>query len=76
LRGSHRGSPGNGRLAEAIGAARESAMLEVFYAGRPARSEIIAVKLEDLKLELGLSLGTWQRDKNGIVPLAFGAGMH
>jgi integrase/recombinase XerD len=68
LRGSHRGSPGNGRLAEAI-FGRDRAMLEVFYAGALRVSEIIAVKLEDLKLELGCVLVRGKGDKERIVPL-------
>jgi integrase/recombinase XerD len=68
LRGSHRGSPGNGRLAEAM-VARDRAMLEVFYAGALRVSEIIAVKLEDLKLELGCVLVRGKGDKERIVPL-------
>jgi integrase/recombinase XerD len=68
LRGSHRGSPGNRSLADAI-AARDRAMLEVFYAGALRVSEIIAVKLEDLKLELGWVLVRGKGDKERIVPL-------
>jgi integrase/recombinase XerD len=68
LRGSQRRSPGNGRLAEAM-AARDRAMLEVFYAGALRVSEIIAVKLEDLKLELGCVLVRGKGDKERIVPL-------
>ncbi len=68
LRGSHRGSPGNRRLAEAM-VARDRAMLEVFYAGALRVSEIIAVKLEDLKLELGCVLVRGKGDKERIVPL-------
>jgi integrase/recombinase XerD len=68
LRGSHRGSPGNRRLAEAM-VARDWAMLEVFYAGALRVSEIVAVKLEDLKLELGCVLVRGKGDKERIVPL-------
>jgi integrase/recombinase XerD len=68
LRGSYRGSPGNRRMAEAM-AARDRAMLEVFYAGALRVSEIIAVKLEDLKLELGYVLVRGKGDKERIVPL-------
>jgi integrase/recombinase XerD len=68
LRGSHRGSPGNSRLAEAR-VARDRAMLEVFYASALRVSEIIAVKLEDLKLELGCVLVRGKGDKERIVPL-------
>ncbi len=41
-------------------AARDRAMLEVFYAGALRVSEIIGVKLEDLKLDLGYVLGARQ----------------
>jgi integrase/recombinase XerD len=68
LRGSPRGSPGNGSLGEAM-VARDRAMLEVFYAGALRVSEIIAVKLEDLKLELGCVLVRGKGDKERIVPL-------
>ncbi len=68
LRGSHRASPGNRRMAEAL-VARDRAMLEVLYAGALRVSEIIAVKLEDLKLELGYVLVRGKGDKERIVPL-------
>ena len=41
-------------------AARDRAMLEVLYAGALRVSEIIGVKLEDLKLDLGYVLGARQ----------------
>ena len=65
LRGPQRVS---GPLAEAI-AARDRAMLEVFYAGALRVSEIIGVKLEDLKLDLGYVLVRGKGDKERIVPL-------
>lgn len=58
----------NHRLATAI-ARRDSAMLEVFYAGALRVSEIVGVKLEDLKLELGCVLVRGKGDKERIVPL-------
>jgi integrase/recombinase XerD len=64
-------SPGPGsnrKQAEAI-AARDRAMLEVFYAGALRVSEIIGVKLEDLKLDLGYLLVRGKGDKERIVPL-------
>ena len=44
-------------------------MLEVFYAGALRVSEIINLKLEDLKLELGYVLVRGKGDKERIVPL-------
>lgn len=58
----------NRKEAEAL-AARNHAMLEVFYAGALRVSEIIAVKLEDLKLDLGYVLVRGKGDKERIVPL-------
>jgi integrase/recombinase XerD len=57
-----------GKEPEAI-AARNSAMLEVFYAGALRVSEMTNVKLEDLKLELGYMLVRGKGDKERIVPL-------
>ncbi|HZR55842.1 MAG TPA: tyrosine recombinase [Terriglobales bacterium] len=54
--------------AEAL-AARDRAMLEVFYAGALRVSEMIGVKLEDLKLEMGYMLVRGKGDKERIVPL-------
>lgn len=56
------------RLAEAI-ALRDRTMLEVFYAGALRVSEIIAIKLEDLKLDLGYVLVRGKGDKERIVPV-------
>jgi integrase/recombinase XerD len=50
-------------------AVRNRAMLEVFYAGALRVSEIIGVKLEDLKLDLGYVLVRGKGDKERIVPL-------
>ena len=58
----------NRKEAEAL-AARNRAMLEVFYAGALRVSEIIGVKLEDLKLDLGYVLVRGKGDKERIVPL-------
>src|SRR5437870_7360309 len=44
-------------------------MLEVFYAGALRVSEIISIKLEDLKLDLGYVLVRGKGDKERIVPL-------
>jgi len=56
------------KLGTAI-AARDRAMLEVFYAGALRVSEIINAKLEDLKLETGYMLVRGKGDKERIVPL-------
>jgi integrase/recombinase XerD len=61
-----------GREGEAI-AARDRAILEVFYAAALRVSEIVGVKLEDLKLDLGYVLVRGKGDKERIVPLGKGA---
>jgi integrase/recombinase XerD len=66
LRGSPPGS--THKHAEAI-ALRDRAILEVFYAGALRVSELVAVKLEDLKLDLGCVLVRGKGDKERIVPL-------
>ncbi len=50
-------------------AARDRTMLEVFYAGALRVSEVVNLKLEDLKLELGYVLVRGKGDKERIVPL-------
>jgi integrase/recombinase XerD len=56
------------KVAHAI-AERDRAMLEVFYAGALRVSEIIGVKMEDLKLDLGYTLVRGKGDKERIVPI-------
>jgi integrase/recombinase XerD len=56
------------RLSQAL-ALRDRAILEVFYAGALRVSEVIALKLEDLKLEMGYVLVRGKGDKERIVPL-------
>jgi len=63
----HPGADSTRKEAGAI-AARNRAMLEVFYAGALRVSEIIGVKLEDLKLDLGYVLVRGKGDKERIVP--------
>ena len=62
------GQAGDSELAAAL-AQRDQTMLEVFYAGGMRVSEIIHVKLEDLKLELGYILVRGKGDKERIVPI-------
>jgi integrase/recombinase XerD len=61
-------SSANHKLAAAI-AARDRAMLEVFYAGALRVSEIVSARLEDLKLDFGYVLVHGKGDKERIVPL-------
>lgn len=49
--------------------ARDCAMLEVFYAAALRVSEIIGIRLEDLKLDMGYVLVRGKGDKERIVPL-------
>jgi integrase/recombinase XerD len=55
-------------LSQAL-AGRNRAMLEVFYAGALRVSEVVNLKLEDLKIELGYVLVRGKGDKERIVPL-------
>jgi integrase/recombinase XerD len=48
---------------------RNRAMLEVFYAGALRVSEIISLKIEDVKLDMGYVLVRGKGDKERIVPL-------
>ncbi len=50
-------------------ALRDRAMLEIFYAGALRVSEVVNVRLEDLKLDLGYVLVRGKGDKERIVPL-------
>jgi len=50
-------------------ALRDRAMLEIFYASALRVSEVIAIKLEDLKVDLGYVLVRGKGDKERIVPL-------
>jgi integrase/recombinase XerD len=68
LRNPQAASHSNSNEATAI-AARNRAMLEVFYAGALRVSEMVGVRLEDLKLDLGYVLVRGKGDKERIVPL-------
>jgi integrase/recombinase XerD len=63
-----RGAASASKEGEAI-ALRDHAMLEVFYAAALRVSEIVNVRLEDLKLEQGYLLVRGKGDKERIVPL-------
>jgi len=54
--------------AEAI-AQRNRAMLEVFYAGALRVSEMVSLRMEDVKLDMGYALLRGKGDKERIVPL-------
>ncbi len=62
------GEAGDAKLSAAL-AQRDQTMLEVFYAGGMRVSEIINIKLEDLKLEFGYILVRGKGDKERIVPI-------
>jgi len=57
-----------GKQSEAL-VLRNRAMLEVFYAGALRVSEIVSLKLEDVKLDVGYVLVRGKGDKERIVPL-------
>ncbi|HYL13862.1 MAG TPA: site-specific tyrosine recombinase XerD [Terriglobales bacterium] len=61
--------PPSNRKFDAAIAVRDRAMLEMFYAGALRVSEIIGVKIEDVKLNLGYVLVRGKGDKERIVPL-------
>lgn len=54
---------------------RDHAMLEMFYAGALRVSEIVGVRLEDLKLDTGYVLVRGKGDKERILPLGKSAQM-
>jgi integrase/recombinase XerD len=62
------GQARSSKLAPAI-AQRDQAMMEVLYAGGLRVSEVVNLRLEDLKLELGHVLVRGKGDKERIVPL-------
>jgi integrase/recombinase XerD len=62
------GKPGDTKLSAAL-AQRDRAMVEMLYAGGLRVTEIVNVKLEDLKLEVGHVLVRGKGDKERIVPM-------
>ncbi|MGZ4876307.1 MAG: tyrosine-type recombinase/integrase, partial [Candidatus Angelobacter sp.] len=62
------GTPGDSKLSAAL-AQRDRAMVEMLYAGGLRVTEIVNVKLEDLKLEVGHVLVRGKGDKERIVPM-------
>jgi integrase/recombinase XerD len=63
------GDTGGGARANAALLWRNRAMLEVFYAGALRVSEVVSLKLEDVKLDMGYVLVRGKGDKERIVPL-------
>jgi integrase/recombinase XerD len=61
-------APDESKIAAAL-AQRDRGMLEVLYAAGLRVSELINLKLEDLKLEMGYALVRGKGDKERIVPL-------
>lgn len=57
-----------GREAPAL-SLRNRAMLEVFYAGALRVSEVVALKMEDVKLDMGYVLVRGKGDKERMVPI-------
>jgi integrase/recombinase XerD len=62
------GDSGDSKLSAAL-AQRDQAMVEMLYASGLRVSEIVNVKLEDLKLEMGCVLVRGKGDKERIVPI-------
>src|SRR5438270_3300066 len=58
-----------GRKDSVVLAIRNRAMFEVFYAGALRVSEIVSLRMEDVKLEMGYVLVRGKGDKERIVPL-------
>jgi integrase/recombinase XerD len=58
----------NSKNAEAL-AVRNRAIFEVFYAGALRVSEVVSLRMEDVKLDMGYVLARGKGDKERIVPL-------
>jgi integrase/recombinase XerD len=69
LNGDVAGRPSSQLRMTAALAQRDRALLEVLYAGGLRVSEVVNVKLEDLKLEVGHVLVRGKGDKERLVPL-------
>jgi integrase/recombinase XerD len=63
------GGTGLSARAESALQLRNRTMLEVFYAGALRVSEVVSLKLEDVKLDMGYVLVRGKGDKERIVPL-------
>ncbi len=66
--GAHAGPARNPKHAEAL-SLRNRAMFEVFYAGALRVSEVVSLRMEDVKLDMGYVLVRGKGDKERIVPL-------
>jgi integrase/recombinase XerD len=60
--------PGSGKQSEAL-MLRNRAMFEVFYAGALRVSEVVCLRMEDVKLDMGYVLVRGKGDKERIVPI-------
>lgn len=68
LAGGTGASGATGKLASAI-TLRNRAVMELFYAGALRVSEVVALKMEDVKLDMGYVLVRGKGDKERIVPI-------
>lgn len=66
--GGNAGAPRDAKQSQAL-ALRNRAMFEVFYAGALRVSEIVSLRMEDVKLDMGYVLVRGKGDKERIVPL-------
>ncbi len=66
--GAHAGFSRRSKKADAL-SVRNRAMFEVFYAGALRVSEVVSLRMEDVKLEMGYVLVRGKGDKERIVPM-------